>query len=258
MANTRKVVAVPLGAFEKTDNGMGLQRKRGRAGATLLPGGAGGGASSSQQPVVSIDFKRQREADAARARKGQTLCAHFCRHGRCESTRECPYEHDPLKVAICQDFLHGTCHPDLSECALSHAPSPETMPTCNLYMRGLCVDPACPFPHVHLGEKVPLCEAFRRLGYCEKGAQCDQRHELVCAAFAARGECALGERCRLRCTRRRPPAPSQSAASAPATPPASAVPRPILRQDSALPNLPSRDGEPPSRRDGGDDVRWRL
>ena len=133
---SRRKVSVPPAAFEATSNGMGLQRKRGAPPSSVLPPGP-----------ISVNFKKRRLADAAREAKAHTLCAHFCRHGRCDSTRECPYEHDPMRVAICQPFLHGRCRASLTgECLLSHTPTPETMPTCRLYARGLCVDVACARP----------------------------------------------------------------------------------------------------------------
>lgn len=167
------------------------------AGASSSSSTAGGGA-----PVVtSLDFKRQRMADAARAAKGKMLCSFFCRHGRCDGRAgaECQFEHDPDRVAICQDYLHGTCDPDRDPpCPLSHAPSAENMPVCRLFARGLCVDSDCAFSHVHLGVSAPICAAFARCGYCANGAMCQKRHEMVCAAQTnERAGCALGERCKL-------------------------------------------------------------
>ena len=190
--------------------------------------GSGKVASSGDAPArLSVDFKRRRELkgeiEAKRAAKSTTLCAHFCRHGRCSSDgRECPYEHNPDCVSICQGFLHGACSycddgggeggggSDDGDggggggggggapcCLLSHTRAPERLPVCRLYLIGLCVSTACEYPHVHHGGNVPLCAAFSSCGYCRDGASCAQRHELLCAEYAERGACALGERCKL-------------------------------------------------------------
>ena len=185
-------VSVPGSGFEATANGMGLKRSE-----------PGSSAAQAAKAATSVDFKRQRIADAARAAKGRVLCWHFCRHGRCDGRAgtECPYEHDPARVAICQAFLHGTCPDDgrgESTCPLSHSPSAANMPDCRLFARGLCVDGTCQYSHVHRGTTAPLCEAFSRCGYCVEGAACGRRHDMACDAFAATGSCALGNRCKLR------------------------------------------------------------
>ena len=221
-------VSVPGAAFEVSSNGMGLKRKtvagtaaagsRGSGGGGRGGGGGGSGAmagAAATRPglapgadapgataptTTSIDFKRQRLADAARAAKSTVLCSYFCKHGRCDGYRgaECPFEHDPEQVSICQAFLHGTCQADAeSPCPLSHTPRPHNMPICRLFTRGLCVDGSCQFSHVHLGSGAAVCDAFRRCGYCVDGAECGKRHELFCTAHVATGACPLGERCKL-------------------------------------------------------------
>lgn len=212
-------VSMPAVGFESLAGGMVLQRTGtgGKAGASSKAV-----ASSGDAPArLSVDFKRRRErkdeAEAKRATKSVVLCAHFCRHGRCDAEgRECPYEHDLDCVSICQPFLHGLCTDcdggsgeDSGDfgavgCPLSHVLAPERLPVCRLFLIGLCVSTACAYPHVHLGNAAPLCAAFASCGYCRNGAHCAQRHELPCADFAERGVCALGEQCKLRCRRRGP------------------------------------------------------
>jgi len=94
------------------------------------------------------------------------------------------------------------------------------MPECRLFLRGLCVDPACAFTHVHFGSAVRACEDFSRCGYCAAGAACARRHEMACDERAASGTCALGDACKLR-RPRLPHAPERAAA---APPPAAARP----------------------------------
>ena len=74
------------------------------------------------------------------------------------------------------------------------------MPVCRLFLRGLCLEPACAFAHVHLGAAA-VCRSFARCGYCDAGAACELRHEQSCDAYKAGGSCALGERCKLRRSR---------------------------------------------------------
>ena len=152
---------------------------------------------------LSVDFKRRRERKAAVDAKSSILCADFCRHGRCSRDgRECPYEHDPLAVSLCQRWLHGAC--ELGEsCPLSHEPSAERLPTCRLFLVGRCSNPTCAFPHVFHGADTPACATFARARYCAAGTACTARHELGCDEYAERGECALGERCKLGRARRR-------------------------------------------------------
>ena len=183
-ATSLRHVSVPGAAFEATPNGMGLQRRR-----------ADGTGGRPGPPRTTVDFQRQRRADEARAAKGAMLCFHFCRYGHCSRDgAECPYEHDPSRVAICQPFLHGRC--TAAVCVLSHEPTPERMPVCRLYQRGLCVASACEYSHIHRGGAAEVCDAFSRGGYCPEGERCVGRHEMACE-LAARGECALGDRCKL-------------------------------------------------------------
>ena len=184
---TRRRVSVPGAGFEPTAGGMGIQRRPTNGHARTRPA----------EGKTAVDFRRQRRTDEARAAKGQVLCSHFCRYGRCtRSGSECPYEHNPLCVAICQAYLHGQCKAP-PPCLLSHEPSPERMPTCRLFHHGLCTAEACEFSHVYLGAGTKLCAAFSRNGYCADGASCANRHEMVCEVYVRDGSCALGERCRL-------------------------------------------------------------
>ena len=184
-------VSVPGAAFEPTANGMGLQRRRtdgsAATGALLVRGAP---------TRTCVDFQRQRRVDEARAAKGAVLCAQFCRFGFCSREgSECQYAHDPLRMAICQPFLHGRCEAP-APCALSHEPAAERMPVCRLYQRGLCVSSQCEFSHIHRGASAKLCDAFSRAGYCPEGDTCTRRHELCCE-LAQEDACPLGERCKL-------------------------------------------------------------
>ena len=46
----------------------------------------------------------------SRYAKRQQYCLFFTRFGKCNKKEgECPYIHDPEKVAVCTKFLKGTC-----------------------------------------------------------------------------------------------------------------------------------------------------
>ncbi|PYH41219.1 CCCH zinc finger protein [Aspergillus saccharolyticus JOP 1030-1] len=101
----------------------------------------------------------------------------------------CPYTHDPNKVAICKDFLQtGKCNSGMS-CDLSHEPSPHRSPACVHFLRGRCANPECRYAHVRVTPGAPVCRDFATLGYCEKGAQCDERHVHECPDYANTGVC---------------------------------------------------------------------
>jgi len=42
----------------------------------------------------------------------------------------------------------------------------------------------------------PVCYAFATLGYCDKGAECEQRHEYECPEYSSKGTCPI-KNCRL-------------------------------------------------------------
>ena len=49
------------------------------------------------------------------------------------------------------------------------------MPECGLFLRNLCVDPACRYLHVKKAHNAPDCEEFRT-SWCPIGAKCPKRH----------------------------------------------------------------------------------
>lgn len=115
--------------------------------------------------------------------------------GICKRSR-CAYTHDPDKTAICKPFLFKGHCPKGSACPLSHKPSANRSPHCIHFQEGNCSKQDCPYAHVHVGADAPVCEAFARLGYCEKGAECAERHAFECPDFANKGSCEL-DGCRL-------------------------------------------------------------
>ncbi|EHA21468.1 hypothetical protein ASPNIDRAFT_193651 [Aspergillus niger ATCC 1015] len=129
-------------------------------------------------------------------KKKNALCQRFTTTGSCYKGPTCPYIHDPNKVAMCKDFLQtGQCNAGIS-CDLSHEPSPHRSPACVHFLRGRCSNPECRYAHVRVTPGAPVCRDFAVLGYCEKGAECDQRHVHECPDYANEGVCNK-KRCRL-------------------------------------------------------------
>ncbi|EEH33795.1 CCCH zinc finger protein [Paracoccidioides lutzii Pb01] len=122
-------------------------------------------------------------------KKKDELCKRFTSTGSCFKGPNCPYIHDPHKVAICKEFLQtGKCPAGLA-CDLSHDPSPERSPACLHFLRGRCSNPSCRYAHVRVNPGAPVCRDFAILGYCIKGDTCDQRHVHECPDYANTGNC---------------------------------------------------------------------
>src|SRR5438034_709870 len=116
--------------------------------------------------------------------------------GSCHKVTSCPYIHDADKVAICKEFLQtGKCGAGLA-CDLSHDPSPERSPACLHFLRGRCSNPSCRYTHIRVTPGAPVCRDFAILGFCSKGAGCDQRHVHECPDYANTGNCG-SKRCQL-------------------------------------------------------------
>ncbi|KAJ5763038.1 hypothetical protein N7533_001719 [Penicillium manginii] len=130
------------------------------------------------------------------AKKRDDLCKRFTTTGTCYKGPSCLYTHDPSKVALCKDFLQtGEC-PAGNSCDLSHEPSPHRSPFCMHFLRGRCSNPTCRYAHIRVTPGAPVCRAFATLGYCEKGAECTERHVHECPDYANSGVCHK-KRCKL-------------------------------------------------------------
>ncbi|KAF7436609.1 hypothetical protein PC9H_003442 [Pleurotus ostreatus] len=124
-------------------------------------------------------------------------CPRFTTTGSCNRGLTCMYQHDPAKIAICWNFLQGSCTNTASSCHLSHDPTPERTPICVHFLnKGRCTRENCPFPHVNVGAREGICRDFAVLGYCEKGLDCDKQHVRECPDFAEQGSCTT-KRCKL-------------------------------------------------------------
>jgi len=118
--------------------------------------------------------------------------------GQCPKGPSCPYIHDPATVAICQTYLSSGECPAGTSCDLSHEATPERVPVCVHFLHGRCSKPQCRYAHVQ-GKPIALtiCRAFANLGFCAKGALCEERHAFECPDYASTGIC-KSKKCRLR------------------------------------------------------------
>ncbi|KAG2088012.1 uncharacterized protein F5147DRAFT_727322 [Suillus discolor] len=145
-------------------------------------------------------------------------CPRFTTTGACSRGLTCMYQHDPNKIAICWNFLHGNCSSTAETCNLSHEPTPERTPLCvHFANNGRCTRENCHFPHVRVGQQRGVCRDFAVLGYCAKGLDCEMQHIRECPDFAEKGSCST-KGCKLphviRANRnRKPPVPTASLTS---------------------------------------------
>ncbi|KAK4962148.1 hypothetical protein LTR66_012800 [Elasticomyces elasticus] len=123
-------------------------------------------------------------------KKASEQCPRFTATGTCSQGNRCRYMHDPSKVAICKTFLHtGSC-PNGDFCDLSHTISPTRVPACTHFLRGNCTKgEQCHYAHVRVNPAAPICKPFATLGYCAKGATCEDRHFFECPSYANTGKC---------------------------------------------------------------------
>ncbi|XP_036377265.1 zinc finger CCCH domain-containing protein 3 [Megalops cyprinoides] len=134
----------------------------------------------------------------ARQRKQQNrqYCMYYNRFGKCNRGQDCPYIHDPDKVAVCTRFLRGTCKQTDGTCPFSHKVSKEKMPVCSYFLKGVCSNSSCPYSHVYVSRTAAVCQDFVR-GYCPQGEKCKKKHTLLCPDFSSTGTCPRGSKCKL-------------------------------------------------------------
>eukprot|EP01018_Ginkgo_biloba_P019123 Gb_37874 [translate_table: standard] len=130
-----------------------------------------------------------------RLAKKQQYCQFFTRFGKCDKEGgKCPYIHDREKVAVCTNFLKGTC--SNVNCKLTHKVIPERMQDCSYFLQGFCTNENCPYRHVNVNPKARVCDGFLK-GYCADGDKCNKKHTYVCPQYAATGDCPERLNCKL-------------------------------------------------------------
>ncbi|KAF2404007.1 hypothetical protein EJ06DRAFT_527586 [Trichodelitschia bisporula] len=91
--------------------------------------------------------------------------------------------------------MTGTCTAGAA-CDLSHDPTPNRVPACVHFLRGNCNNDSCRYAHVKASPSALICRPFATMGYCKKGAKCQERHLFECPDYAEHGECKT-QGCRL-------------------------------------------------------------
>ncbi|KAF1832930.1 hypothetical protein BDW02DRAFT_501850, partial [Decorospora gaudefroyi] len=156
----------------------------------------GGTNHATQDPEGDENKSGNTSASTGRQQtEPKTLCPALTSTGVC-SRPGCYHLHDPNKQALCKHWLYKTCTKG-ELCSLSHEPSPHNAPTCLHFQDGRCTNDDCRFAHVRINPSAVNCEAFGRLGYCEKGDTCSELHAHECPTFANTGVCRFGDKCRL-------------------------------------------------------------
>ncbi|KAF7558330.1 hypothetical protein G7046_g5844 [Stylonectria norvegica] len=137
--------------------------------------------------VANRVVKEQRRSGVVK--KINQMCKTFSTTGSCPKGPRCRYMHDPNKVALCKDFLKDGKCANGESCDLSHEATPERIPNCLHYAKGHCTKPDCPYTHSKSPPGALVCKAFGLYGYCEKGADCTERHVFECPDFSNTGRC---------------------------------------------------------------------
>ncbi|XP_017950172.1 zinc finger CCCH domain-containing protein 3 isoform X1 [Xenopus tropicalis] len=133
---------------------------------------------------------------AKHKKEKKEYCMYYNRFGKCNRGQNCPFIHDPEKVAVCTRFLRGTCKKTDGTCPFSHKVSKDKMPVCSYFLKGICHNNDCPYSHVYVSRKAEICKDFLK-GYCPLGAKCKKKHTLQCPDYARDGKCPNGAKCKL-------------------------------------------------------------
>ncbi|XP_063441303.1 uncharacterized protein LOC134721926 isoform X2 [Mytilus trossulus] len=138
--------------------------------------------------------------DNTKKKVAKKYCMFFNRFGKCERGSNCPYVHDPDRVAVCTRFLRGTCKVD--DCLFSHKVAKEKMPTCSYFLRGVCNRDDCPYLHVNVSKTAKVCQDFIK-GFCQLGEKCKKRHITTCPSYSKTGVCSEVKPCKLKHIKRK-------------------------------------------------------
>lgn len=109
------------------------------------------------------------------------------RVGTCHRS-DCQFAHNPNKTAACKSYLHKGHCPAGTACDLSHDLTPERIPLCQYFASNNCTNRHCQYAHIAYKDDAIVCDGFARLGYCEAGAGCLNKHVFECPDFS-KGKC---------------------------------------------------------------------
>ncbi|CDK27610.1 unnamed protein product [Kuraishia capsulata CBS 1993] len=115
--------------------------------------------------------------------------------GICRNGETCRFIHDPERIALCKDFVRGSCFK--ADCLLQHKPTQYNSPSCKFFnIAGGCTNENCLYTHKVETNDV-VCRPFAVGGYCEAGRDCEFRHSWDCPDFIDYGSCPMLPACRL-------------------------------------------------------------
>ena len=190
--------------FEITVDGIHFHVLKGGNKLVKLPGDVDPPSATPKVAFIGgVRFHRTRNGNLVRhgivraqqlaggVKKVNEQCKAFSWNGCCPKGPNCRYIHDVSKVSLCRQLLSkGTC-PEGDSCDLSHEVTEERTPLCLHFAKGKCINPSCPYVHAQHSQSDPVCRAFGIYGYCDKGAQCPERHVYECPDFSNTGVCKI-------------------------------------------------------------------
>jgi len=117
-------------------------------------------------------------------------CRFFHALGYCERGSRCEFSHDNHGRG--SGFREGGRSQGWNQTAAiwqGHVQDKGKMlPVCYRFAQGRCFDENCPYPHVKVNPRAPVCEPFLD-GYCPRGSACRLLHTYECQAWVHTGEC---------------------------------------------------------------------
>lgn len=121
-------------------------------------------------------------------------CRYFQKTGECSREATCRYFHNAHKVALCRNYMRGSCIKD--GCKFSHEVNEHNVPHCSFFMKGACKNGDCQFLHTNPEFRL-VCRPFAVGGYCLRGKSCQFTHNFECPDFQLSKSCPRGKNCKL-------------------------------------------------------------
>ncbi|CAK5283232.1 unnamed protein product [Mycena citricolor] len=110
----------------------------------------------------------QSRREMKRLKYSEKPCPRFSTTGSCARGLTCAYAHDPAKIAVCWNFLQGTCPKTAETCDLSHDPTPERTPLCVHFSTKVAALEMRARSHMSTLQHVRECPDFAEHGTCTK------------------------------------------------------------------------------------------
>ncbi|CAK7225642.1 hypothetical protein SBRCBS47491_005960 [Sporothrix bragantina] len=191
--------STPPNAYQIMIEGIPFAVAKNGSKLVKLPGDTHSASSTPKTAIVGgVKFYRSKNGNLyrhgvvrAQQRLGGSMIKKMNVPCSCSKGPNCRFIHDAAKVGACKEFLlKGDC-PNGSDCDLSHDLTPERTPFCVHYAKGNCTNPQCPYTHSQVSSGAPVCRPFGLYGYCDRGADCTERHVFECPDFSNTGVCKI-------------------------------------------------------------------